>query len=131
MNRKKGITLAETVVAMAVIAIVSVMAYTTCSFAISQDSKNKVKSFFINQTQNFVNCYFLGNDGYYDAFKFLTGEDANFGENITIYYDKKFEISNEEDSKYHIDLNFENSNENYVVECYINSSQDVIYQVEV
>lgn len=129
--RKKGITLAETVVAMAIAVIVSMMAYTTCNFAISQNAKNKVKSFFINQAQNYVNCYYLGATEYEDAFEFLIGESAEFGADKTVYYDKDFNISTELDSRYHIDLHFENSNQNFSVKCYSNLNGTAVFEVEV
>ena len=129
--KKRGVTLTETVVAMAIAVIVSLMAYTTCSFAISQNAKSKLKSFFINQTQNYVNCYYLGATEYDYAFEFLTGMSAEYGNDTTVYYDKDFNISSQAESKYHIDLHFANSNQNFSVKCYSDSSQSAIYEVEV
>ena len=126
---KKGFSLAEVIVAMAIAVIVSLLCYSTCNFAIMQMSNSKTKSFFASQTQNFVNCYFLGSAEYADAINFLTGQAVTYGEDATIYYAKDFSISNQQNSEYHIDLNFES--ESFVVKCVSNSSQKIIFEVEV
>ena len=126
---KKGFSLAEVIVAMAIAVIVSLLCYSTCNFAIMQMSNSKTKSFFASQTQNFVNCYYLGSTEYADAINFLTGQTVTYGVNATIYYAKDFSISNQENSEYYIDLNFES--ESFVVKCVSNSSQKIIFEVEV
>ena len=126
---KKGFSLAEVIVAMAIAVIVSLLCYSTCNFAVMQVSNNRTKSFFVSQTQNFVNCYYLGATEFANAVNFLTGQTVTYGEDATIYYAKDFSISNQQNSEYHIDLDFES--ESFVVKCVSNSSQKVIFEVEV
>ena len=129
MNKKRGVTVVELVVAMAIAVIVSIFAYSTCSFAIGQGQKMKTKNFFISQAQNFVNCYFLGSEQYSDGIKFLTDCDVNYGENATIYYSNDYEITTEDKSQYYVNLIFETGN--FSVECHSNSSSNLIFEVRV
>ena len=114
---------------MAVAVVMSLLCYSTCNFAILQMTNSKTKSYFASQTQNFVNCYFLGSAQYADAVKFLTNQDVVYGENATIYYEKDFSISNQQNAQYYVTLNFEN--ENFVVKCFSVSNQKTIFEVEV
>jgi len=126
---KRGFSLAETIVAMAVAVIISLFCYATCSFAISQYAISKTKSFFISQTQNFVNCYYLGATDYASAIKFLTNSDVTYGEDATIYYAKDYSLSTQQNSQYYVNLSFKS--QNFVVECFSNTSQKPVFKVEV
>ena len=126
---KRGVTVVEIVVAMAIAVIVSVFAYSTCSFAIAQSQRIKTKNFFISQSQNFVNCYFLGSEKYSDGIKFLTDCDVNYGEDATIYYSNDYKITTQDKSQYYINLIFDV--DSFSVECHSNSSSNLIFDVRV
>ena len=122
-NKKKGVTLAETIVAMALVVIISTMAFSICNLSLSSSNKSKIKNFFITQTQNYVQAYFLGGEDYESAMELLTGTQCEFNTNTTIYYSNDLTISNEENSSYYIELNFDNT---FLVECYT-SNDNLIY----
>ena len=126
---KRGVTVVEIVVAMAIAVIVSVFAYSTCSFAIAQSQRIKTKNFFISQSQNFVNCYFLGSEKYSEGIKFLTDCDVNYGEDATIYYSNDYKITTQDKSQYYINLIFDV--DSFSVECHSNSSSNLIFDVRV
>lgn len=126
---KKGFSLTEVVVAMAVAVIISMLCYATCNFVIMQSAKSSTKSFFVSQTQNYVTCYYLGEDGYANAIKLLTGNDVVFGQNATMYYAKNLSISDDSNFEYYVNLNFES--EKFVVRCFSNSGMEPFFEVEV
>ena len=126
---KKGFSLSEVTVAMALVVIISVIAFSTCNFSIYQSQKSMIQSFFIGQTQNFVNCYYLGETGYANGIKFLTDKDVIYGQDATIYYAKDFSVSTDEQSEYYVNLKF--VDEKFSVKCFANSNQRCIFEIEV
>ena len=127
MNKKRGVTLVEVVVAMAIAVIVSGIAFTTCNFALSISNKNKIKNFFVNEASNYINCYYLGSSKYAEAMQLLTGTSYVYNEDATIYYAKNLEISVDDSSPYVISLNFKEAG--FEVKCY--QSSNLVYEIEV
>ena len=124
---KKGFSLVEVIVSMALVVIISAMVFSVCNFALARGNQNKQKNFFVTQSQNYVKAYFLGGEDYKKSMAFLTGNEYEFGQNAKIYYSKDFEISNQDDYKYCVDLSFGTT---FLVECY-DSNNNAIYSYEV
>ncbi len=128
MRRKKGLTLVETIIAMAVLIIVSFISLSVSNYAISQTNKAEIKMFFQNEAQNYVNCYLLGQDKYDNAIMFYTGKTAVYGEDCEVYYDG-LKISNTNEGNYHVKLLFEI--DKFVVKCFADTSIKEFYALEV
>ena len=72
LNRfKKGVSLTEVVVSMAIIIIISVLTFIICTSAINQKSNNFTKYFFVTQTNNIIKCYNQGEQNYSKGMKLL------------------------------------------------------------
>ena len=129
VNKKtKGMTLVETIVSMALILIVSLVAFLVLNSSFVSIQKNKEKSFFICQTQNIIMAYNMGESDFEKSLKLMTGKNFVYGQNTTIYFDKDFQITNQEDSKYKVDLVFNESR--FSVKC-SNQANNIIYKAEV
>lgn len=111
--KQKGVTIVETVVAMALFIIVAVSVFLTCDYSIKIQAQNEIKHFFITESENVSMCYYSEN--FDEALEFLIGENVNFVEkdtenNIyTIYYSKELNYSNTEQAKYKLIINFAES----------------------
>ena len=57
-NKKRGVTLLETVIAMALAVIISVAAYMTCDFALKTQHNSEIKIFFTQEVENVAMCYY-------------------------------------------------------------------------
>lgn len=129
---KKGFTIVELVIAMAIVILISVMAFTISNVSMQANSKAVTKNFFIVQASNFVKCYYLGSADYSDYMEFLTDNDSYvYNTNANIYYDSDFEYCESENAKYRVDLIFDDVNSDFVVECYYCEDGGLIYRVEV
>ena len=124
---KKGFSLVEVIVSMALIVIISTMIFSVSSYSLKTGNQSKQKNFFITQTQNYVKAYFLGGENYKKSMKLLTGNEYEFGQNTKIYYSNEYEISNQDDYKYCVNLSF---GTNFLVEC-CDSNNNIIYSYEV
>ena len=83
-TKQKGVTLIETVVAMALVVIISVAAYTTCNFALKSQYNLDVKNFFMQETENISMCYYKSDkvvDNFENALSFVYGAN-NISDNI-------------------------------------------------
>lgn len=126
-NKKKGVTLVETIIAMALVVIISTMAFSICNLSLSYGNNSKLKNFFITQTQNYVKAYYLGGNDYKNAMELLTGTQYEFGVDTTIYYDGDLNISTESEHTYSVELTFGTG---FSVQCYT-LSNSLIYSYEV
>ena len=127
-NSKKGLTLVEVVVAMALVVIMSLAGFSVVNFTISASSKNHLLHFFMTETQNYISAYVSGSDNYADAMHLLTGNNYVYGTDSTIYYSSDLQITDEQNAKYHVDIDFDTSNMH--ISCY-NSQSSLIYEAEV
>ena len=57
-TKERGVTLLETVIAMALAVIMSVAAYMTCDFAIKTQKNIEIKNFFTQEIENVSMCYY-------------------------------------------------------------------------
>lgn len=153
-SKKKGVTLVEVVIAMALAVIVSASVYLTCSFTLKSQNQNMIQNFFSNEIENVAMCYYHSNDtddttNYADFIKslvFLTGlENAesdyiSISEGvvvsyITLYYTADLdylEKSKKEESAFKLVFSFvENENGNYNISCYSISTGNLICSREV
>ena len=122
-----GFSLVEVVVAMALIVILSFVAFAVCSLSVNVGGKNYVKNYFMTESKNYLSAYFSGNDNYSKAMSLLTGESFVFGEDATVYYSSGFEITTQENSRYKVNLIF---GDKFQVKC-LGSDNAEIYMVEV
>lgn len=126
-KKNSGISLAETIVAMALITIMSLIAFSTCSLSLTINNNSKVKNFFMVEANNYIDCYYMGSADYTQNMNFLTGENYTYGQNASIYYSKDLQITTEQNAKYYVNLSYGSQ---FLVECY-NISNDLIYSVGV
>lgn len=159
-SKKRGITLVETIVAMALVVIISASVYVTCNYTLKAQNENSVKTFFATETENLAVCYYNSNqkkntsaenyENFKNAFEFSSGlsnvENDYFDfayvsgtlsqiESITIYYSKDFVYlakDSKDDSSFKIVFTFkENQNGNYLISSYSTSSGNLIFSREV
>lgn len=126
-NHKKGITLAEVVVAMSLVVIMMVAIFTVCEVSVSTKTKATERYFFANECQNITTAYFLGEDKFEKAIKLLTNYDVNYGTSTTILYDSNFELVTKNE-KYSINIYFEDAT-HLKIEC--KNKDKMIYELEV
>ena len=106
-NHKKGISLVEVVVAMAVVTIISVSAYSVCNYSLLQQRKIARDTFFVNEANNIVNCLGVGSDEFVDAIKLLTNKDVAYNEDFELFYDSHFEyVDTFDESTYYLSFDF-------------------------
>lgn len=110
-KKQRAVTLVETVVAMALIVIVSASVFITCSYSIKNQNNNRIKHFFINETENVAMCYY--SDNFNDALLFLVSNDDsliyrdNENECYNLYYDNNLSYTNEDNATYKITIDLE------------------------
>ena len=129
MKSKKGLTLVETIIAMAVLVVITLMTFSVGNYVVAQTNKSELKLFFVNESQNYINCYLLGQDEYSNAISFYANKEALYNEDCVIYYSNDLDICDEENSTYSIKLTFEV--EKFVVECFVNNNDNAVYTAEV
>ena len=109
-EKQKGVTLVETVISMALIAIVTAAIFATSNFTISSQEKNKQKHFFENETENVLMCYY--SNSFSSALKFLTGDNEilvdSESNDYTLYYNENFEYVAEELAVYSLKIDYTN-----------------------
>lgn len=148
-SKKQGVTLVETVVAMALIVIISVATYLTCNFALKHQNNTEIKNFFVQETENVAMSYYKSNNdmqkfdeilafafdiedssNYFEYENELDENDVSHLKSLTIYYDSDFSVlnlSNKTTAKYFIVFDFENQN----ISAKHYSKNQVIFQREV
>ncbi|HAJ78052.1 MAG TPA: hypothetical protein DCO89_03195 [Clostridiales bacterium] len=126
--QRKGLTLVEVIVAMALVVIISLAGFSVINFSIKSSNKSYVHNFFMVEVQNYINAIMSGSDNYSNSISLLTGETLNYGDNAVIYYSSGLAITQEKNSKYHINIKFDNSP--YSVICYDNQN-NLIFKAEV
>lgn len=125
--KEKGITLAETVISMALVILFAFVAFTTISVTSSANEKNNLKNFMTVSCQNIVKAYESGAARYSDSMQLLVGENFVYGEDAIIYYTKTLELSDNQDYAYYIEIKF---GERFQVMCY-NFNDKLIISTEV
>lgn len=125
---KRGISLVEVVIAMAVVVIMSLAGFSVVNFSLNAGNKFNVESFFVSESQNYISAFNLGEENYSKAIKLLTNQSYTYGENAIIYYSSDFEIVEQANAKYYVNLTFSSSN--FIVQCY-NIQNSLIFEAEV
>lgn len=126
-KKQKGFSLAEVIVAVALVIVISLVAFAVCSVCVDLGGKNHIKNYFMVESNNYIKAYFLGGANYESAINMLTGKNVNYGEDVSVYYDSNFKITDQENSAYSVNLSFA---EKFKVECK-NASNNVFYMIEV
>ena len=125
---KKGLTLVEVVVAMALVVIISLAGFSVINFSIKSGGRSQVKNFFMSEVQNYATAILSGSENYSNSMNLLTGASYSYGENGVVYYSGNLTITNEENAKYHININFDNTP--YSISCF-DSQNNLIFRAEV
>lgn len=108
-KRQRGVTLLETVIALALIVIVTGTVFVTCNVTLRSQAQSKIKNFFIGETENVVMCYY--SDDFESALGLLLGESVSnvkFNEetgNMQIYYSEDFEVTQADGAVYLLEMN--------------------------
>lgn len=63
-TKERGVTLVETIIAMALVVVISLAIYTTLNYSVTSHSKDKCKIFFAGEIENVAMCYYNSNDNY-------------------------------------------------------------------
>lgn len=104
LNLKKGFSLVEALIALTLIALIFATATTAIVSTVNNRRYTEVKRFFINETQNYLECYKRGGkEDFKDNLKNMLGIDAQEQQIGThnvykVYYSKKFEVVHAEDN---------------------------------
>ena len=122
MKTKKGISLAEVIVAMALVVIMSLIAFSTINWSFGVGRSEIIKNYFGVESRNYISAYYSGASNYQDAMNLLTNDTYIYGEDAKIYYSKDLQITDEENACYYIDLDFDT--DSFSVKCY--TSQNVL-----
>lgn len=107
-NLKKGFSLVEALIALTLIALIFATATTAIVSTVNNRRYTEVKRFFINETQNYLECYKRGGKiGFENNLKDLLGITA-FTENdkpnnYYTYYTRSFESVRGESSRIYPD----------------------------
>ena len=130
-NNKRGVTLLETVIAMALFVIISVASYMTCDFALKTQKNSEIKNFFTQEVENIAMCYYKSdnevetfenallfsfnkeNAENYFEYTLTTDEfEAETITHITFFYNSSLSLlakENKENAKYKIVFDFDSS----------------------
>ena len=128
MKKNKGFSIAEVIIAMALVVIMSIVALSTVNWSFSLGRKEILKNFFNIESKNYISAYYSGASNFQDAMNLLTNGTYVYGEDATIYYSKDLTITDEENANYYVNLDFET--ESFSVKCYT-SQNNLIYEVVV
>lgn len=95
-KRRTGFTLAETVVAMALVAVVSLSTVMTIQTSLHMFQKIEIRQDAIRESENVIVCYQSNN--FAAALTFLYGFDVESATEFTVYYSKDGVATKEADS---------------------------------
>lgn len=97
-NLKKGFSLVEALIALTLIALIFATATTAIVSTVNNRRYTEVKRFFINETQNYLECYKRGGkDKFQDNLNIMLGIEAKKetvdAHNVyKVYYSRTFEV---------------------------------------
>lgn len=97
-NLKKGFSLVEALIALTLIALIFATATTAIVSTVNNRRYTEVKRFFINETQNYLECYKRdGKTGFENNLKYLLGIEAKKetvdAHNVyKVYYSRTFKV---------------------------------------
>ncbi len=111
MNSRKGFTLTEVVICMAIILIISSAALITSMNYIQTSNTSNIRTLAVNEVDNIVECFvasFLHDDiDFEDALDFYAGTDgyaSGSSGSYTIYYTEGFVVTDSSDATYSADI---------------------------
>ena len=127
-NRKKekGLTLAEMVVSLAIIVIISVAAISVAVYSTNQQKRIAMTRYFTVLVDNSLRLYesYSGSD-FNTAFKAYTGQDIDYGTNKTFYFSLDYKYVDEPNSVYNVRYSFK---ANGLVVSAMYADGDLIYE---
>ena len=119
-KKEKGLSIAEVVVAIGIVMIVSTAVVSIASYSSNATNKANVKRFFNHETNSLLTIYLSSKD----SEQFKKGIKAYYGnelgyEDTTIYYKNDFTYAESEAScSYYITLDFQNENNKLMLDVY-------------
>ena len=128
-TKQKGVTLVETVVAMAIFIIVSAAIFLTCNYSIKTQAQNEVKHFFVVETENVAMCYY--SKDFDNALTFLMGENSdkieknNETKTYSIFYSKELKVTSNDKAKYKLSICFENTEEIFISSTNLENGKEI------
>lgn len=141
-NLKKGFSLVEALIALTLIALIFATATTAIVSTVNNRRYTEVKRFFINETQNYLECYKRGGkkefkDNLYVMLGIKAKQEVEGTHNAyTVYYSKSFEVVPDEDDGFLPDGAFfklvvNDSNNSFNITVYeAEDATKIIYQTE-
>lgn len=127
---KKGYSIVELVVAMAIVVIVSTGALLTLTSASKIFTQSQVKTHLIYEMENIMTCFH--SDDYLSSVKEYVG-DTSYDGNSKIYYTSSFQksLSNSDSTaEYYIDVNYTNSPQNSLLLKSFKINDTLIYGMD-
>lgn len=137
-NFKKGFSLVEALIALTLIALIFATATTAIVSTVNNRRYTEVKRFFINETQNYLECYKRGGkDGFRENLKNLLDIDKEPETDSThdvykIYYSRTFEVVSSDEGYFEIVVRIEPEGESkgFWITVYEVESTKMIYKTE-
>ena len=126
-KKEKGLTLVETVIALAIVAIVSTAAISMTIYSTNALTKSREKSFCSGETDNYATLFLsYGEDDYVEAFNALTGGSISGYENAILYYDVDYKFTTSDKAHFYTTFTYSNENNTLDINFY-DSGDNVLY----
>ena len=107
-KKEKGLTLIETVIALAIIITVSVAVVSITIYSTNALITTNVKAFFSNEVNNIASLYLSYDDtDYIQAVNVTTGATISKTNDDIIYYNSTYAFSDDTDYNYYISFNYD------------------------
>lgn len=139
-NLKKGFSLVEALIALTLIALIFATATTAIVSTVNNRRYTEVKRFFINETQNYLECYKRGGkDKFQDNLNIMLGIEAkeetktDSTHNVyKIYYSRTFEVVSSDEGYFEVVVRIEPEGESkgFWITVYEAESKKIIYKTE-
>lgn len=137
-NLKKGFSLVEALIALTLIALIFATATTAIVSTVNNRRYTEVKRFFINETQNYLECYKRGGkDKFQDNLNIMLGIEAKKetvdSHNVyKVYYSRTFEVVSSDEGYFEIVVRIEPEGESkgFWITVYEAESTKIIYKTE-
>lgn len=120
MEKEKGLTLIEAVIALAIISIVSISSVSLAVYAINSIATIRVKSYFARETTSIANLYMAYDaDTYESALNELTkysiDDENHIYDNVTLKYDANGKYISTDEYTYKIELTYDKDEEKCIL----------------
>lgn len=109
-KKERGLTLVETIIALAIIVIVSVAVVSITVYSTNALKTMNIKAFFSHEIDNMATLFLSYDDSeYITGVNKVTGATIAKNNNDIIYYNASYEYSDNTDYSYYIGFNYDSS----------------------